>query len=904
MSYLIQRALSGGELDPVLWARSDITKYMTGLRTLRNGYVRRNGGVQNRGGGTKIQNTKSNAKIRLVPFIFNQSTTYMIELGDHYMRFYQNGIPMPIPSASAYNAGTAYSMSQLVTSGGSTYVCIKSYNGANFALDATNPAWGLNGLLYSSPFPTSTGDTPSTHGQQWYALSGGVYEIPTPWAIADIPNLKFDQSKNDIVFTHPSYPIMRLTRKPSFYSAGVDAWQLFAVQTGSYFLTQTPLAHNDQGDSNTFSPGPSAVKTYAIVPEAANGDVYAGLYYAGASAELVGGNLTTTKTVASGSTKVTLEWTAVTNAISYNIYKMNINGVFGFVGSTSNVQFIDDGITPDFSNAWLLDNTELFGWSQFSIAQAPWTKSNVFPSACAFYQQRAFYGNTNNKPTTVWGSQTALFDNFNINTPALDTDSLSLDMAGSQDVIQHLLSIGTLLVFTYGSINSVNGDSAGAISPSAINPHRETIHGAGSLRPLIVGEFALYLQSQGSIIRDLGFNFQVDGYRGDDLTIFATHLFDNYTLVDWAYQNTPNSIVWAVRSDGSLLSLTYIREQQVIAWARHDSPAGGGVYENVACIPEGNQVSVYVVVKRVINGSTVRFIERLYNQQFSDVRNYIGMDCATTIDGRNTTTDTVTLSGGTNWNETELLTATLNHNNFLTFTAGMATNNDRLFIYDSNGNLYRFRITVYSSATVVQGFLDRQLPVSLQSAATSSWSHAINVVTGLSYLEAQKVSVFGDGYVVGSPNNTAYPTYTVSSGQITLDKHYAVLQVGLPFITDIETLDIDTPGAIENLGGEFKQVGEVTVYMVNSRPVFVGEQNPDSDSANANADPLYRLTEQKVRQNENYDSPITLMTGKFTQNIQPDWDQNGHVFIRNVDPTPMIVSAISPNGLFPIRGAS
>lgn len=901
MSSVIQRSLSGGELDPVLWARSDITKYQMGLRTLRNAFVRRNGGIQGRPGSTKVSQTKASGKVRLVPFIFSQGVTYVLELGNKYIRFYQNGLAMGVPSASAWASGTAYSMSQVVTSAGVTYICITGNSASNFANDSTNPAWGFNPLLYNTTLTTSTNQSPSTHGQAWYSLSGSVYEIPTPWAIADIPNLRFDQVANDIVFTHPSYPIMRLTRVPNFYSGGVDAFRLFAVQTGSDFLTQAVLAHNDQGDSNTFGPTASGAQTYAVVPVAANGDEYAALFYQGSFGEVVGGNLTTTKTVSTSSAPVKVEWTAISNAVTYNVYKMSVNMVFGYLGNVQTNFFYDYGGTPDFNNPWVQDNATIFGWSQIDAFNAPWNASNIFPTAVAFYQQRTTYGGTNNNPTRVYASQTGLYDNFNVNVPSLATDSLNFTMSGQQDAIQHLLSLNTLLVFTYGTINSVDGDGSGGLSPSTINPHRQTIHGCSNLRPLIVGEFCLYNQAQGSVVRDLGFNFQVDGYKGDDLTSFATHLFDNYTLADWAYQSIPHSVVWVVRSDGTLLSLTYVREQAILGWAHHDTQAG--FYENVCCIPEGNQVSVYVVANRTINGTATRFIERLYNQQFTDVRNYVGMDCATTIDGRNTTTDTISLTGGTNWNETELLTATLSANNFLTFTSAMATNNDYLFIYDSSGNLYRFKITVYSSATVVQGFVDRQLPASLQNplVATATWSHATAIVTGVSYLNGQNVSVFGDGDVVGSPNNQAYSVYTVSGGSITLDKAYAVIQVGLPFVTDVETLDIDVPGAMDNLGSRHKFVGEVTIYTVNSRSVFVGAQNPDTDLTNATLSPTYRLTEQKLRQFENYDSPMNLQTGKNTQTIQGQWDQKGHVFIRNVDPTPLTISAISPEGLFPMR---
>lgn len=855
--------------------------------------MRRNGGVQGRPGSSMILQTLNNSFARLIPYVYSKTVAYMMEFGqggNGYIRFYQNGVAMLAQGAAAYNNATNYKTGDLVTSAGVTYIAIFEF----FLNDPRLTGGTLSTFVGHAP-PNAT---------YWHALTNGVYEIPIPnaWAV-DLANLRYDQSGNDMIFTFNAgvagavTPQMRLTRWQD--GGGHDVFGIFNAYNQSYVGPASPT--NNQGDSNVPTIA-AATTVYAISAFFTNGDERPQIVNAdGTNASIKGTDITTTNTVAAGGTPITINWPAVAGAIGYNIYKMNkATGVFGFLSETTALTFVDNGIVPDYANPWVQQSTTF----RDAYGITPYNNS---PACVAYYQQRLFYGNTANGPTTAWGSETGLYDNFNIHVPSLATDALNFKMAGAQDIIMHLVSLGTLLVFTYGSISAVNGDSSGAISPASINPHRESIHGASQLKPLIVGEFCLYAQSTGSIIRDLGFNFQVDGYRGDDLTIFATHLFDDYTIMDWTYAAIPHSIVWAVRSDGALLSLTYVREQQVMAWARHDT---NGSYISVCSIPENGNVGTYACVKRGTN----YYIEKFYNQSTavlhnlgliqgsgSDVRDYIGMDCSTTIDGRSAVYGgTMTLTGGTHWDETELLTLTRVGGTFA-FTAGMATNKDRIFLYDASGNLYRFKITSFTSDTVVQGFLDRALPVSLQGAAAVSWAYAQKAISGLNYLEGYNVSVFGDGYVVGSPNNAAYPVYTVTAGAISLDKHYAVLHIGLPFITDIETLDIDTPGPIENEGGRMKVIGEVTIYMVNSRPCWVGGANPDNDPANTGANPLYRLTEQKVRRLEGYDSPISLITGKVTQTIQPDWDQNGHVFIRNVDPTPLLVSAISPEGLYPMR---
>ena len=150
----------------------------------------------------------------------------------------------------------------------------------------------------------------------------------------------------------------------------------------------------------------------------------------------------------------------------------------------------------------------------------------------------------------------------------------------------------------------------------------------------------LFVQARGSIVRDFAFDFLVNGYRGSDLTIFSSHLVEGYTIADWAYAQTPNSIVWMARSDGTLLGLTYIKEQQILGWHRHDF---AGAVENVCVVPEGNEDVLYLVINRTIDGDTVRYIERMNTRTISPTESFagtpgivdfLGMDCALIYDGR------------------------------------------------------------------------------------------------------------------------------------------------------------------------------------------------------------------------------------------------------------------------------
>ncbi|KAF0146660.1 MAG: hypothetical protein FD153_7 [Rhodospirillaceae bacterium] len=102
-------------------------------------------------------------------------------------------------------------------------------------------------------------------------------------------------------------------------------------------------------------------------------------------------------------------------------------------------------------------------------------------------------------------------------------------------------------------------------------------------------------------------------YTSESLSLLAAHLFEGYRIIDWAYAPVPYGVVWAVRDDGALLSLTYLPEHQVVAWCRHVTD---GHFKAVAAIPEGNETAVYVVVHRLINNKAVQYIERFASRSF------------------------------------------------------------------------------------------------------------------------------------------------------------------------------------------------------------------------------------------------------------------------------------------------
>lgn len=944
MATVIQRSFAGGEIAPALYARVDISKYQTGLRTCRNFFIMRHGGATNRP-GTKFvgEVSDSSRQSRLIPFVFSQQQTYILEFGHKYVRFIQNGsyileTAQTITGITQADPAVVTISSHPFSTGDEIYISgvvgMTEVNGRNFKITSlTANTFSLQDMD-GNDFDSSALTVYSSGGS-----AQRVYTVSTVYAEDQLFDFQFIQSADVMTIVHPFYPPKELSRTSAtswtFTDITIDPEISAPTSVGSsggpagsksftYVVTSVAtdtLEESLQSSSTTRSSvdTPTAASPISITWTNASGaqeyNVYKqvnGIYYllgvsGGSSYSDVGADVDTTITPPIDSdpfeaTSNTI--TGITQAdpgvVTYSGTDNYSNGdeivITGVVGMTevNSVKYVVANVNTGANTFELTDSDgndiDTSGFTAYSSAGTV-TLIGDYPSSVTYFQQRLTFANTLNNPEKIWTSKIGQFKNFTKSSPIQDDDAISFTIAGRQiNEIKHLLDLSQLIVFTESGEWTVGGDDAGILRPTSINPKQQSYNGANKMQPIPIGRSALYVQARGSVVRDLGYDLNVDGYSGNDLTIFSAHLFDDYTLVDWAYQQIPHSTVWVVRDDGSLLCLTYVREQALVAWSRHDWD--GGLVESAATVPESNEDVLYVIVKRTINGSTRRFVERMNTRNIVDVVDSTFLDSYLSYDGRNTGSTTMTLSGGTDWVYTEDLTLTASTSYFASTDVGNA-----IHLTGSDGTVIRCTIKSYSSATVVTVNPNKTVPASMQSTAITSWSRAVDTLTGLWHLEGEDVSVFADGFVVASPKNDSYDTVTVASGSITLDKPYAVIHVGLPYISDVETLDIDALNS-ETMVDKYKNIQNVTVFVEESRGIWAGPKPPTSDTT----DPLENLVEFKLRNEEDYDDPVELKTGSIEVNIQPEWNSNGRVFLRQVDPIPLSVLAIAPAGYLPIRG--
>lgn len=904
MSTISQRSFSGGEISPQIQARVDFQKYQTSLKTMRNFIALKQGGAQNRGGtefGAEVLD--SHGIQRLIPFDAGNGAAYALEFGDQYFRIYKNNVLIKDPALVFTVTNFTWSPAKVFGTG--TPGGIVSFSGFNDALGAVLNGRDLKlGSISGGGYPVLNMDgTPFVPAITPAYTSGGtlngILQVFTgdgvfagPILEEDLFDFKYAQSVDVLTMVHPEYEPIEILRFSD------TNW----VVRGFGQAFDSPGFARLSGVTNI---GTAGSTTYDYVATGVYGGIESGVFGPGGPTpnsyrDTVTGNATLSSTNFNRITRTTPSvGTGQVTPDSYNLYKRAASGIYGYIANFTGTTFDDIGLVPD----------EDIQPPSIKYPYINFNNTDDHPSTVAYAQQRRFFGGTNNNPEGVYGSDIADYQGFYTKTPVTDSTSIAFRAAGRKfNPVKHILDLSKLILMTASSEIVVNPDGS-VLTPTNINIKTQSYNGSSDLQPIIINESALYVQEKGNIVRDLLFDFNIDGFSGNDISILANHLFEGYTIVDWCYQQVPNSNVWAVRSDGTLLCLTYLREQQVLAWSRHDI-GGNGLVKSCCAVSGTDQDDVYFLVERTINGVPKKYVERL-NDRFlntnkqkivrysgvDQVRYYNAinecriMDSVISYDGRNTLkTRDVTLTTAGGWTTEDDLTLTASASIFSATDVG-----NSYFIYTEDQDVLRVEITAYTSGTVVTVRPLRDVPVELQGISTSDYARAVDVLRGLWHLEGEEVAVFSDGFVDASPNNPNYEKVTVENGTIILSSNRAVVHVGLPFISDLQTLAIDTIQA-ETMIDKKIVIQEVTMSVEKTRGLFVGRKPPDESISFTEG-----LTEVKARNNEGNQAPIDLRTGPCDVVIESGYSVSGSVFVRQVDPLPATILSIHPAGNVPFR---
>lgn len=587
---VIQPSFAAGELSPGLYSRIDLAKWHVGAALVRNFFINASGGASNRVGTQFIIPCLAGVN-RLVDFSFNAQQTYALLFSDLKLRFITNGGAL-LEAAGAITGATQANPCALtqVAHGYATadWVFVSTIGGMT----------RLNGRFYKitvidanhySLADAATGVAIDSSAFTAYTAGGTaarVYTIVSPYAAADLALLKFTQSADVMTLTHPSYQPRQLRR------TGAVAWAFSLLATSNSLPPPT-------GTVAVPAIG-AAATTYRYVVTAVTAQ---GVESAPSAAGVTALAATMSTTAAEN---VTVAWVAPATGVPafYRVYRqIEVPGgapaaaeLFGYVGTAAGLAFVDHNVLPDFTQ------TPPITYDPFA--------ANVWPGCTTYYQGRQVYAGATSLPETMNFSKTGDFSNFSYSTPSRANDGIVATIASRKvNAIKHMMPMQSLVVLSASGAWRVDaGNAATAITPANINAVPQAFNGCNDVPPIAINYDILYVQAKGAIVRDLAYNFYVNVYTGQDMTVLASHLFLGHQILEWAWAEEPFRIVWAVREDGVLLSFTYLKEQEVYAWAHHDT---AGQFKSVCSIAEGNEDAVYLTAQRTINGNVVQYVERM-----------------------------------------------------------------------------------------------------------------------------------------------------------------------------------------------------------------------------------------------------------------------------------------------------
>ena len=581
---------TGGELSPRLDGRNDLAKYASGCKTLENMIVYPHGSAARRSGTDFVAEVENSAeKTRLVPFEFSTTQTYIMEFGNEYIRFYKDDGAIleankTITGITQANPGvvsiTAHGYSNGDTVVISGVVGMTEVNGKRFKVANVN----------TDDFELQDIDGVDIDTTSFTAYASGgianrVYQIATTYLTADLFQIKYAQSADVMYLCHPEYSVKKLSR------TGHTSWTITEVD---------------------FDNGPYLDDNITAVTLSSS-----------------------QHTVGTGRTLTASAATFVSTDVGRLVrFRDGYGKITAFTSSTAVTwTIIKDTGSGSASTDW--------GLGAFS-------DTTGYPSCVTFYEQRLVFAGTEAQPQTLYFSRSGDYENMDENRGGTiaDDDAIIYTIASNQvNAIRFLSATRTLIVGTVGGEFSVSGGGTDdPVTPTNILIKKQSNHGCANIDAIPVGNVTLFLQRAKRKIRELAYNFDVDGYVAPDMTILAEHISES-GVNEMSYQQEPNQIIWGVREDGQLIGLTYQREQQVVAWHRHifggAFSTGNAVCETIATIPTNDkEYQTWVIVKRTIDGATRRYVEYLNEFDFDedDDTSFNFLDSQLAYDGSATTT--------------------------------------------------------------------------------------------------------------------------------------------------------------------------------------------------------------------------------------------------------------------------
>lgn len=840
----LQSNFSTGEISPLFMGRVDEQRYGSSLAKCLNYTPIIQGPVIRRSGSVYVTETKNYGQARLVKFEFSSTQAYTLELGDSYCRFIFGRVPVTYSQQTVTGitnaspcvvtcTGHGYSNGDFVIIyGGMSQLSLNQYQLVNVTTNTFEMI--------------KNGDTLEVDSTAFEVFAGPctvakIYEISTPYTFADVQELRFAQSADVMYIFNPNYPPRQLSR------LGQTNWTLTQIQfTDGPYLDINTISSTTLTLSNATGTGVTVTASQVNGINGGSGFLATDV---GRSIRLKEGSLWGWMVI----TAVT-DTTHVTADLKTN-----------FSAATA-------------SNAWRL---------------GLYNDANGYPSCGTFYQDRLCLGGPPEYSERIDASNSGDYLNFaptDVPDPVTggnDTVSASdaFNFTLSSDDVQAIRWLSSdqrgMLVGTQTGewiIGSATADVA--FSALSIQAHQCTSYGSQDVEPVKADMAVLFLQRAGRKLRELTYFWDQAGYKAQDLTQLSEHLtYSGITAM--AYQREPQSIVWCIKSDGTLAGMNYERDLDAlrVGWApyqlggRSDSAGSPPLVEGLTVIPspDGTSDDVWILVNRYINGKNRRYIEYLapmFDEQ-DDQRFAFFVDSGYKEDSA--------ASNG----PASITAATQANPCVVTFDTTNFSNGDQVIISDCvgmtqlNGNIYTLAgISVHAPGSTAQlsGVDSTQFGVYV--GGKGFIRKLTSTVKFLGHLEGETVQVLGDGCV--------QPTQVVSGGKITLAQPAATIAVGLQYNSDLQTVRYEAGAANGTALGKKRRTHRLGILLHRSMCLKLGMSFDD----------LSALTFRRV--NDPLGHMIPLFSGMLIEHLDADYDYENQICIRQDEPLPSMILALTP----------
>lgn len=827
----IQTDFSSGELSSLFYGRVDNERYKGGLAVCKNFIPTTQGGLVRRPGTMYVANSKfPTKKSRLIPFEFSTTQAYMLEFGDAYVRFFKDNGIITNPEVTITGATQANPVVITAPSHGFSNGFRVIVNGVGGMTELDNREFTVANVT------ANTFELSGIDGTGFSAYTSGgtvaqIYEIVSPFLEADLFQIKFTQSADVLYLAHTSYPTRKLTR------TGHTAWTMTQIDflDGPYLATNTT--------TTTLTPSASSGLGITITASAVTGINHD----TGFKATDVGRLIRMKTGTSSGYVKI--------------------------VGFTSTTVVTADVIKD------LTDTTARLVWRL-----GVWSETTGFPGTVVFHEDRLWLAGCADSPQRLDGSKTGDYENFaptdaDSNILASNGVSFSLN-ANDVNLIRWLTSDEKgLLVGSVGGEWVVKPSSqAEALSPTNVNAKRATHYGSANIQPVQLGKATHFIQRAGKKLREMTYFYEVDGFKAPDLTVLSEQITGT-GVAQLSYQKEPQSIVWAVRTDGQLAAMTYERDVDSLKVGWHRSELGGygdavngaAIVESAAVIPspDGTREELWLVVKRYINGSIVRYIEyvtKIFDDN-DEQRDAFFVDSGLTFD------NPVTITAAT---QADPVVITAASHGF--------SNGDKVLI-DGIKGMTQLNTNTYTVANAAANTFELS---GIDGTAFDAYvsdgevRKLVTTISGLNHLEGETISILADGAV--------QPDKVVTGGRITLSVRAAVIQMGFKYRSQIQMLRLDAGARDGTSIGKTRRTHRYGIMLHRSLGLRIGMNFDEMDRIifRTTSDPLSRAP--------------GLFSGIVQEIVDADYDTENQLCLEQDQPLPTTILAIMPQMVTQDRG--